>query len=196
APAASSSPEPASQRQQQPYQQQSAPTPPGDTRTTKELMEECQRRALDTSGCSVRDDLIDLLRQNPVGASAATGGSNKAPPSVPAPPARSGTAPRLSAAQPAPPPARPAPKAQATFTVWDRRTVPASCTTRKQQALFLLGFDPLRAVPSPSDLRSAYKRAAMESHPDRQQNHGRQAEAKEVFQKVKDGFDYLSPIAQ
>jgi len=32
----------------------------------------------------------------------------------------------------------------------------------------------------------------MESHPDRMQNHARQEEAKDLFQRVKEAFDYLN----
>lgn len=62
---------------------------------------------------------------------------------------------------------------------------------KRYEALFLLGLEPGR-LPSASELRSAYRKAALESHPDRQQNHSRQEEAKQLFQRVKDAFDHLT----
>lgn len=76
-------------------------------------------------------------------------------------------------------------------TVWDRRYPPPHLLTKRSKALWVLGLDPY-ASPSASDLRSAYRKAAMESHPDRAQNHTREAQAKELFQQVKDAFDHLS----
>jgi len=46
-------------------------------------------------------------------------------------------------------------------------------------------------VPSAQDLRRAYRRAAMRSHPDRRQNHGREEDAKRRFQDVRDAFEFL-----
>ncbi|CAJ1348839.1 unnamed protein product [Effrenium voratum] len=77
-------------------------------------------------------------------------------------------------------------------TVWDRQSVPPSYRVHKRyEALYLLGLDVSR-LPSSSELRSAYRKAAMESHPDRQQNHNCQDDAKKLFQKVKDAFDLLN----
>jgi len=77
--------------------------------------------------------------------------------------------------------------------VWERLTPPATLLSKRSQALFTLGLDTCPGKRATlADLRSAYRRAAMESHPDRIQNHARQDEAKELFQKVKEAFDYLT----
>merc|ERR1712125_262888 len=76
-------------------------------------------------------------------------------------------------------------------TVWERRSPPSHLLSKRSQALFLLGLETGRRA-SVEDLRTAYRRAAMESHPDRMQNHARQDEAKELFQRIKEAFDYLS----
>eukprot|EP00440_Ansanella_granifera_P005412 gb/GFBE01005873.1/.p1 GENE.gb/GFBE01005873.1/~~gb/GFBE01005873.1/.p1 ORF type:complete len:520 (+),score=112.41 gb/GFBE01005873.1/:1-1560(+) len=157
--------------QQEQQQEQAAQY---DTRTTKELLEECRQRGWDTTGCQTREDLINLL-QNPPKADA------QAPP------------------RPTPQPAAPRPLPTASSqapTVWDRRSVPPRFLIHKRyESLYLLGLDPAR-LPSASELRSAYRRSAMESHPDKQQNHGRQDAAKELFQRVKDAFDHLNEVVR
>jgi len=76
-------------------------------------------------------------------------------------------------------------------TVWDRRNPPAYMTSKRSKAYWLLGIDGEKRLTG-ADLRSAYRRAAMESHPDKLQNHTRQHEANELFQQVKAAYDYLS----
>eukprot|EP00927_Polykrikos_kofoidii_P078198 TRINITY_DN75045_c0_g1_i1.p1 TRINITY_DN75045_c0_g1~~TRINITY_DN75045_c0_g1_i1.p1 ORF type:complete len:675 (+),score=150.00 TRINITY_DN75045_c0_g1_i1:67-2091(+) len=114
--------------------------------------------------------------------------------------------------EPAAPPSAPAPSqtpvssqapprtmVSSSGTVWDRKTPPAHVFSKRNQALHLLGLlqngsHGLQRV-STSELRSAYKRAAMECHPDKMQNHSRQDEAKELFQRVKAAYDFLQTPA-
>lgn len=154
-----------------------------DSRPTRELLDECRRRCLDTTRCQTREDLIQLLRSASAQATP--------PPAPPRASATSGAAAASPVRQRAAAPAAASPQAS---SVWERRTVPARYAAHRQyEYLYLLGFDPARGFPSSSDLRAAYRKAAMDSHPDRQQNHARQETAKELFQKVKEAFDYLSP---
>jgi len=44
-------------------------------------------------------------------------------------------------------------------------------------------------------LKAAYRKAAMDSHPDRPNNKDRQREATAEFQRVKDAYDYLAGCA-
>ena len=150
-----------------------------DPRSTKELLEECRRLGLDTAGCQDREDLIRLLRHGVPNGAAAD------PPAPPAP------------ARPAPPRVTPVPVTRGgTTTVWERQVVPGRYQIHKRyEAMYLLGLDPNR-LPNGAELRSAYRRAAMESHPDRQQNHDRQDEAKRLFQRVKDAFDLLNAVVK
>lgn len=78
-------------------------------------------------------------------------------------------------------------------SVWDRTTPPPYLASKKSKAMYLLGMDPRAANRiSAAELRTAYRRAAMECHPDRAQNHDRAEEAKDLFQQVKEAFDVLS----
>eukprot|EP00929_Paragymnodinium_shiwhaense_P106049 TRINITY_DN7113_c0_g2_i1.p1 TRINITY_DN7113_c0_g2~~TRINITY_DN7113_c0_g2_i1.p1 ORF type:complete len:675 (-),score=142.65 TRINITY_DN7113_c0_g2_i1:271-2295(-) len=236
-----------------------------DTRTVKELMEECRRRGLDTAGCTDRNDLLKLLRlreaqarQADARARASAFEANSAERSqdpwrdagsVPGPAGGGGSGSQTytgaswqpgggSAGGPFPQPswaagaswgnagpsaafsgARAAagsqpvssaspfsnangagfrPPTGARTTVWDRQHPPSWMVSKRSKALWLLGFDPnnISRRPSAAELRSSYRKAAMESHPDKQQNHTRQAAAKELFQEVKAAYDYLmSPDA-
>eukprot|EP00931_Biecheleriopsis_adriatica_P101376 TRINITY_DN76529_c0_g1_i1.p1 TRINITY_DN76529_c0_g1~~TRINITY_DN76529_c0_g1_i1.p1 ORF type:complete len:525 (+),score=180.88 TRINITY_DN76529_c0_g1_i1:47-1621(+) len=160
-----------------------------DARSTRELLEECRQRGLDTTGCKTKEDLLDLLQQeNPPLAGDASGKGN----------ASSGEA-TATTPRTAEKPVEAAPPATARMppSVWDRLVAPAHCKVHQQyETLYLLGFDVLKLqyMPTGAELRSAYRKAAMESHPDKSQNHDRQTEAKELFQKVKDAFDYLSEL--
>jgi len=156
-----------------------------DSRSARELLEECRRRCLNTSGCTEREDLIRLLRDH---RERISNEQAKAKPKVAEVIVSSSWTPEL--------PNRSTPQVAPVMTVWDRRTPPAHLISRRSQALFLLGLEtgPGRRATT-TDLRNAYRRAAMESHPDRIQNHTRQAEAKELFQKVKEAFDYLNSPA-
>jgi len=166
-----------------------------DSRSAKELLEECRRRCLDTSGCTERADLLRVLQENQTAAK--TRGS-----SVPQQRSRRSSEPgsfssgAASASTGAVGDGLGAAGggragAPSSGTVWDRRVCPSHLITRRSQSLYLLGLDALR-MASPAELRAAYRRAAMESHPDKAQNHGRQDMAKELFQRVKDAFDYLN----
>lgn len=62
------------------------------------------------------------------------------------------------------------------------------------EALAVLGLPAGRVPPLP-ELKAAYRRAAMLSHPDRPQNKDRTSAATNDFQRVKDAFDLLSPLA-
>jgi len=143
-----------------------------DPRSVRELLEECRRQNLDTSGCTDRADLMRLLEE----------GKPSQRPKLMHEQVRftRSASSAFSAAAPA-------------DTVWDRQNAPAHLYSQRSKALWLLGLGKFndKQVTS-ADLRSAYRRAALESHPDRAQNHCRQAEAKELFQNVKDAFDYLS----
>jgi len=57
-------------------------------------------------------------------------------------------------------------------------------------ALRCLGFTEEK-FPSGQKLRHAYRQAALRWHPDRRQNHGREAQAKQRFQDVRDAFELL-----
>lgn len=156
-----------------------------ESRSIRQLLEECRRLGLDTRGCAERDDLVRLLRghleQQPQRPSARTG--------IPGSTGILGGTARSSSA----PPSADKPMEQEAGTVWERRIPPSRFLSKRSQALFLLGLDANPGkMPSLSQLRAAYRRAAMESHPDKIQNHARQDEAKELFQKVKEAFDYLS----
>jgi len=63
----------------------------------------------------------------------------------------------------------------------------------RAKALRTLGVTTSPGEPplTPKDLRRAYRRAAMRSHPDRRQNHGREEDAKRRFQDVRDAFEFL-----
>eukprot|EP00747_Dinoflagellata_sp_TGD_P206903 gnl/TRDRNA2_/TRDRNA2_80534_c0_seq1.p1 gnl/TRDRNA2_/TRDRNA2_80534_c0~~gnl/TRDRNA2_/TRDRNA2_80534_c0_seq1.p1 ORF type:complete len:685 (-),score=144.03 gnl/TRDRNA2_/TRDRNA2_80534_c0_seq1:33-2087(-) len=87
-------------------------------------------------------------------------------------------------AQPQPPPPPRPPPTSSSVT---------SCG--QVQALKTLGL-PAGQVPSLAELKAAYRTAAMQSHPDRQQNHDRREQATEDFQRVKAAFDLLVPAAR
>lgn len=203
--------------------------PDSDPRSVKELLEECRRYGIDTSGCTDKQDLLRLLVNRPkvwagettgFGASGAPSGPSKEKPRVhasqsatpsgaagPTPQTRSGSSAPSGPGAPLDPPRAPAYVApsynSSSFarpssapqsgpkTVWDRRYPPPHLLTKRSKSLWLLGLDPY-ASPTSADLRTAYRKAAMDSHPDRQQNHAREAQAKELFQQVKDAFDHLS----
>merc|ERR1712039_891629 len=61
----------------------------------------------------------------------------------------------------------------------------------RRQALILLGLPPTVAPPL-TELKAAYRTAAMRSHPDRPQNRNRQQEATAEFQRLKAAFDLLA----
>ncbi|CAE7336959.1 unnamed protein product, partial [Symbiodinium sp. CCMP2592] len=111
-----------------------------DPRSTRELLEECRKRGLDTAGCQVREDLLNLLRAQP-----SQGGSTSSA-SQPQAEGQQRPLPRATATKVQPPP-------QAMGTVWDRRVVPPRYMIHKRyEALFLLGLEPGR-LPSTSELR-------------------------------------------
>eukprot|EP00929_Paragymnodinium_shiwhaense_P072676 TRINITY_DN36890_c0_g2_i1.p1 TRINITY_DN36890_c0_g2~~TRINITY_DN36890_c0_g2_i1.p1 ORF type:complete len:559 (+),score=95.55 TRINITY_DN36890_c0_g2_i1:53-1678(+) len=64
-----------------------------------------------------------------------------------------------------------------------------------RDALQTLGLPAFGTVPPLSDLKVAYKKAAMRAHPDRPHNRNRQQEATAEFQKIKAAFDTLSAAA-
>lgn len=198
--------------------------PTDDGRSARELKEECLRRGLDTTGCSERADLIDLLASSsraagstgapnqqgqrsstntaeqseqplpsmPAGGSRPAEGSRHRP--RPKQPATSSRAPAGQRAEVKPRSAGPAALSTAssqTKTVWDRRDPPAYLLTDRSKALYLLGLD-ISLRPTQEQLRTAYRKAALECHPDRAQNHQRQLEAKDLFQKVKNAHDTLT----
>merc|ERR1711972_417257 len=145
----------------------------------KELLEECRRRCLDVTGCTEREDLLRVLRDGRGPSSAAGSASRDSQASS----ARaSGRMPGRDSRF----------KEPAATTVWDRQRMPPHLVSRRSQALYLLGLDGTPGLISAAELRAAYRKAAMESHPDKLQNHSRQGEAKDLFQKVKDAFDFLN----
>lgn len=152
-----------------------------DTRSIKELLDECRQRGLDTTACTTREDLLDLLqRSREAESGGATGASARAGDAAQA--TRKAT---VKSGMPLP------------ASVWDRQKIPAQHQVHKQyEAMYLLGFDitKLKGMPTAAELRSAYRKAAMESHPDKVQNHDRQTEAKELFQRVRAAFDYLCEV--
>ncbi|CEM13264.1 unnamed protein product [Vitrella brassicaformis CCMP3155] len=54
---------------------------------------------------------------------------------------------------------------------------------------------PTTAIPSQAQLKAAYRQAALRWHPDRRQNHTQQDKATDMFQKVREAFDMLMPMA-
>merc|ERR1711933_633603 len=64
-------------------------------------------------------------------------------------------------------------------------------TMTRHSALACLGLKCIGANPTIEEIRRAYKQAALKWHPDRQQNHGCEEEAKERFQEVRTAFEIL-----
>lgn len=62
------------------------------------------------------------------------------------------------------------------------------------QALRCLGLAP-SGRPTSEEVRGAYRRAALRWHPDRRQNHGREAEATQRFQAIRDAYAFLQGAA-
>lgn len=143
---------------------------PDDGRSAKELLEECRRLGIDTTGCTDADDLRRLL-------------VNRPKPEHEARPSGQGFVKQIPASQ--------LNQAGGSQTVWNRQYPPPHLNSKRSKALYLLGLDAAR-TPKPAELRSAYRKAAMECHPDRQQNHARVDQAKDLFQKVKEAFDFIS----
>lgn len=78
-------------------------------------------------------------------------------------------------------------------STWDRRVPPSYCITPRMKALWLLGLSTTHnSSPSPEDVRAAYERAAMDTHPDKMHNHGRKQEATELFKRVKHASELLT----
>lgn len=143
---------------------------PDDGRSVKDLLEECRRLGIATAGCTDADDLRRLILNRPE------------PQYVP--PAPQGFVKQV--------PANQARQAGSDGTgVWSRQFCPPQHITQRSKSLYLLGLD-LYRTPAPAELRTAYRKVAMECHPDRAQNHSRQDQAKDLFQKVKEAFDFLS----
>lgn len=115
--------------------------------------------------------------------------SSTAPPPRPTPPPKA-TAPPTPPPKAAAPPPKAAPRA-------DRRGSSGSAKVTKPsgnaKALELLE---LRPDFTPEDLRAAYKKAAMKWHPDRPAwraaGEEEMKKATEMFQQIKDAYDYLS----
>jgi len=173
--------------------------------SSRELLQECRRLNLNTSGCAEREDLIgmlnDCMRRHTSEQSAAS------PKAAPWPPPAGGfrspsagvssrrtATPTPATAPPAAATPRPGPGLPA--TVWDRQRPPLHLMSKRSQALYLLGLEtgPGKRTGA-NEVRTAYRRVAMECHPDRLQNHARQQEAKALFQKVKEAFDFLGTPA-
>lgn len=161
--------------------------------TVRQLLAECKNRGLDIKGCTERQDLVRLLAENGAGnaappfVNAAGKGSGKSatfksPINPPVPPTRSSSTPPTAAEH-----------MEATpNSVWERGKPPSYLLSKRSQALYLLGLDSRPGKRfTVAELRVAYRRAAMECHPDKIQNRSHQEEAKELFQKVKEAFDYL-----
>jgi len=70
-------------------------------------------------------------------------------------------------------------------TVWDRSKIPDKYHHEYSKALYLLGYHENTVW----DLRTAYRRAAKESHPDK--NRHRVDETTELFRQVQDAYDLL-----
>ena len=67
---------------------------------------------------------------------------------------------------------------------------------KKAEALKFLGFDNLSpyvggSLPTADELKQAYRRKAMEWHPDRRHNHDKVEFAGEMFKKAKNSYDHL-----
>merc|ERR1711904_254894 len=87
-------------------------------------------------------------------------------------PATSSSSQQSSSKPPPPPPPRPA------------------RPTSREAYLELLGFAP-DADPGAEELKKAYRKMAMQWHPDRPHNRERSAEATEMFQAAKEAYDYF-----
>lgn len=201
--------------------------------SSRELLQECRRLNLNTSGCAEREDLINVLldckrrhrseqsaaspqaapwppptggfRSPSAGAArhtAPTGGvrspsvgaSGHAAPSGGFRPPSRGPSRYTAAPSPASAPPRAGPALPA--SVWDRQRPPPHLMSKRSQALYLLGLETGPGKRTGAvEVRTAYRRVAMECHPDRLQNHARQQEAKVLFQKVKEAFDFLGSPA-
>jgi len=139
-----------------------------------ELLEECKRLHLDTTTCKERTDLLELLEDARLSAGWPTTPMSPIAPLTPMSPQ---VVPNID-------------DRQAAHTVWDRTICPEWITSRRGKSLYILGLDPSSAhLLTGADLRAAYRRAAMECHPDR--NHRRQSEATDLFSNVKEAFDFL-----
>jgi len=205
------------------YQQPRAPPPKAaeqtddDPRSVKELLEECKRLGLATDGAINRADLLRIIRNAPRRAPPPQGG-----PGAPAPGAGAGPSSASSSRQNyGPGSSAPgmghhtafggfgAPGAghssahcvssapPANSSVWDRKDAPNHVVSKRSKALWLLGLESGYGTKrlTAADLRTAYRKAAMESHPDKVQNHSREAQAKDLFQEVKASYDYLQTPA-
>ena len=64
--------------------------------------------------------------------------------------------------------------------------------TERGKALKVLGFPP-NSSPSAEEIKRAYRRGAMEHHPDRPENHAKREEAEEKFKALGNAFKYLLP---
>jgi len=73
-------------------------------------------------------------------------------------------------------------------------SAPSSTSMSTGEALSILGFSGGR-VPSLAEAKSAYRKAALKSHPDRPHNRDRKEQATAEFQRVKQAFDILAAAA-
>lgn len=178
----------------QPKQAEEDSSDESDTRTAKDLLEECKRKGLDTTGCLDRADLLRLLKANPH-AKEKDDWDDTRESTRPQVPRSTITRPQL-------------PRSTETFswrqqaqninsttpTVWDRcaqRGGPPSMNPpNRPDALWLLGIT--TSFPSQNEIKKAYRRTALEAHPDKIQNHGRAAAAKDLFQLVHQAYDFLN----
>lgn len=94
--------------------------------------------------------------------------------------------------EPQPRPEKPRPRARPAEP--SRTPAPGAASLKGQltraKALRRLGLSEVK-YPTAEDLHRAYRQAALRWHPDRRQNHGQEARAKQKFQEARDAFEFL-----
>eukprot|EP00928_Gymnodinium_smaydae_P043470 TRINITY_DN29112_c0_g1_i1.p1 TRINITY_DN29112_c0_g1~~TRINITY_DN29112_c0_g1_i1.p1 ORF type:complete len:429 (-),score=9.51 TRINITY_DN29112_c0_g1_i1:181-1467(-) len=142
-----------------------------DARSLRELLQECKRLGIDTTGAIEREDVLKLLKEHETSKPRASAPSQSVP-------AGQGTQNERASSNV---------KHTDGHGIWHRfRSMESRGMDAKKRrgAAYLLDLSPLQLSFSTSEINSAYKRAAMECHPDRPHNKDRQDEATAVFKMI------------